>query len=167
MIKLLGFILVTVGCTVFGFSRAGEMTKRCRELRDMEQGFRRMEQEICRLMRPLPEALRLSGIGISGEVFPKVAERIEWGETPSLSWASALEDVGKDTHWEVEDTETLLRFGENLDAEDTEGQMKNFTMIQSLLGERIRMAEAECAREGKIYRSGGLLVGLMIGIILL
>lgn len=167
MIKIIGFILVTLGSAVFGFSQAADMKLRALELRDIAQGFSRLEGEVCHMQRPLPEALYASGIGASEEVFRETATGIEEGKTPQKAWEDALERSVPAYHMNLKDIEVLLRFGENLSAEDTQGQAKNLTMMKSLLEERIAEAEAVGAREGKIYRSGGILVGLMIAIILL
>ena len=167
MIKLLGFLLVTVGSGMFGFSQVFDLKARLKELLDMEQSFLRLESEICRMERPLPEALCLAGIGMAEELFGEAAKGIEGGKSAFPAWEDALEQCTKRWHLNLKDAEVLVRFGEGMSAEDTEGQAKNLQVIRTLLQVQAEDAREQVEKQGKIYGSGGILVGLMIGIILL
>lgn len=165
--KLIGFLLVVLGSAAFGCLEAYSLRLRHTELLDAEQSFVRLESEVCQMLRPLPEALRRSGTGRSEELFLVAAEGIESGKDAARAWGEALDEWLKTHHLTLRDAEVLERFGEGINAEDTEGQKKNISLLRTLLSAQANEAEEASKKQGKLYGSGGVLVGLMIGIILL
>ena len=57
--------------------------------------------------------------------------------------------------------------GKNIGKTDTDDQLKNIRYIKTMIGEQEKQAQGEYSRFGKLYQSGGVLVGLMRVIILI
>ena len=65
------------------------------------------------------------------------------------------------------DSDILLMLGKNIGKTDTDDQLKNIRYIKTMIGEQEKQAQGEYSRFGKLYQSGGVLVGLMLVIILI
>ena len=65
------------------------------------------------------------------------------------------------------DSDILLMLGKNIGKTDTDDQLKNIRYIKTMIGEQEKQAQGEYIRFGKLYSSGGVLVGLMLVIILI
>ena len=61
----------------------------------------------------------------------------------------------------------MYTFGKNIGKTDADDQIKNIKYIKTMIKEQEKQASGEYSRFGKLYRSGGVLVGLMIVIILI
>lgn len=79
-------------------------------------------------------------------------------------WISAVEsqpDLEKD------ESEILLRIGGILGKSDVQGQQTGLNELQKELDRMTEVRVAELAKKGRLYRSAGLLMGAMAGILVI
>ena len=65
------------------------------------------------------------------------------------------------------DKDILMTLGKNIGRTDTDDQIKNIKYIKSMIAEQEKQAQSEYSCFGKMYRNGGVLVGLLIVIMLI
>ena len=66
-----------------------------------------------------------------------------------------------------EEKRILLDFGELLGTSDIDGQLDGITALRSLMQERYEQRSAEYHSKAKLYRSVGVLTGVMVGIMVI
>lgn len=79
-------------------------------------------------------------------------------------WCNAVES---DSLIGEEEKKLLKSFGENFGTSDIEGQLSNIDMIKEKLNIISEKRRSEYEKKGKLYRSIGLLAGIMTGILIL
>lgn len=165
MIKLVGCAFVVLACSLLGFYKAKEKEDRAKELSNVETSLAIVKNEIQFSLTPLPEAFLLAKQGNAGKIFEAAASFMRQGQTAAESYIKALDTVRlpfKKRDWQV-----LLAFGAGLSAPDKEGQLTNLALCEK----RIGAAALEAARDRdkcvKIYRSCGVLFGLVLSILML
>ncbi len=162
--KVLGFILVTGALSLCGFLRCAELNRRVRELYALRTDLVHAEEGVCRLLLPMSEAFRMEEDVLP--LFSACAKEMDAGCTPYEAWENAMDATLKESALCASDVEVLMRFGQGLSSVDTEGQAQNFSIFRLSLDDQIRDAEEKNRRLGKLYRSGGVLLGVMIGLFL-
>lgn len=171
MIKLI-MSFVIVGCsTLIGIEMARGYVLRTKELRELQSALARLEAEILHYLTRLPEALKLTGESVGGEVgniFISVSEKLVENSNLTISqvWRKTIDEFENRLYLHKEDLEILQRLGDNLGSGNKEGQKKyiNITLMQ--LNEQEQKAQEQRSKYEKMYRSLGVLCGLAIAIIL-
>ncbi len=163
-VKLLGIIFIVSACVLWGTGKSAklrnsvtECDRTSRMLESISIMIRYNNYEITRILREVssekncPQYIRCA------------SELMDNGIDFHLAWREAVENSVAD----ISERELMLRFGNELGLSDTEGQMK---LIEGVLAE-ISDIKAERAdsykRYGRVYRSVGLLFGLMAGVLII
>ena len=137
MVKILGAIMTGFACGYLGFKISFAMKIRAESLNNIITSLEMLESEINFSMNKLKQA------------FMRVNE---------CSTKLSLKDADKDI---------LMTLGKNIGKTDTDDQIKNIKYIKSMIAEQEKQAQSEYSRFGKMYRNGGVLVGLLIVIMLI
>lgn len=163
MVRILGAVMVGAACGYFGFRMSLSLKKRTKSLADIAASLEMLESEINFGANKLKKAfMRVDRNGL----FTAAAQGIEekgiknaWSDAVNMSKTSlCLTDA---------DSDILLMLGKNIGKTDTEDQIKNIKYIKTMINGQEKQAVSEYDRFGKLYRSGGILVGLMLVIILI
>ena len=83
------------------------------------------------------------------------------------AWTNALNECSTKLSLKDADKDILMTLGKNIGRTDTDDQIKNIKYIKSMIAEQEKQAQSEYRRFGKMYRNGGVLVGLLIVIMLI
>ncbi len=159
MIKLTGALTVCFASVMAGALMAKELGDRAKLLREIQQYAIYIKCDMEYRMPVFEECFRARG-----PVFGTAAKYIKEGVPPR----EALKKSVSGTHkLRDEDRELLYAYADALDAEDVSGQISNVSLLISRLGESIREADRERGAKGRLYRSGGVLAGIGLVIILL
>ena len=160
MYRVLGVLSVVSSSIMMGIFLANDLKKRGEILKEIRQAavyiksdleYRAPEIEDCFFNR--------------GHFFSRVAELIKERDLPpKLALKFACEELKEIT---VEDREIIYSYADNISAEEIGGQIANISQLISGLDEKISAAEREYKEKGRLYRSGGALVGLGIVILLI
>jgi stage III sporulation protein AB len=171
MIKLIGAVFIIFAGTMLGFYQALQLSARQRQIRQTIQALQRLETEILFGFSPLPEALQAVADSSSGPVaslFARSAEGLVSGtaETVQLSWKMAVADVWHHTAMKRNERDTLLQLGSVLGKSDRADQAKHLRLAVSVLAAEETAAGEDNRRYGKMWRSLGLLSGVLIVILM-
>ena len=83
------------------------------------------------------------------------------------AWTNAVNECSTKLSLKDADKDILMTLGKNIGRTDTDDQIKNIKYIKSMIAEQEKQAQSEYGRFGKMYRNGGVLVGLLIVIMLI
>ncbi len=163
MVKLLGAVMVGAACGYFGFKMSFSLKTRAKSLSDIASSLEMLESEINFSASKLKKAFkRIDRNGL----FALAADNME-KEGVRAAWRSAVRELGTKLCLAEADSDILLMLGENIGRTDADDQIKNIKYIKSMISRQEESARGEYERLGKTYRSGGILTGLMIVIILI
>ena len=98
------------------------------------------------------------------EFVEKLPEEFRCGEDFHAIWGSLAES---DTLLNGEELETVKRTGTLIGTADTFSTLNSLEVIREELVLLRRSREEECAKKGRVYRSCGVLIGAMTGIMIL
>ena len=83
------------------------------------------------------------------------------------AWTNAVNECSTKLSLKDADKDILMTLGKNIGKTDTDDQIKNIKYIKSMIAEQEKQAQSEYRHFGKMYRNGGVLVGLLIVIMLI
>lgn len=163
MVKLLGAVMVGAACGYFGFKMSFSLKKRAKSLSDIASSLEMLESEISFSASKLKKAFfRIDRNGL----FTLAAGNME-NDGIRAAWSGAVKEMRTKLCLAEADSEILLMLGENIGRTDADDQIKNIKYIKSMISRQEECARNEYEKFGKMYRSGGILTGLMIVIILI
>lgn len=162
MLKLVGAIMVAFACGYFGFYMSMSMQKRTKSIEKIITSLEMLESEIGFGMNKLRQAfLNTDTCGIFSCVADKMAN-----DGIKLAFENAVSEFGDKLALKNDDKEILTVLGDKMGKTDADDQIKSIKYVKALLEDRKKIASEEYERFGKIYRNGGILVGLMIAVML-
>lgn len=172
MLKLAGALLILFAATAVGFLQSAYYVKRPKQIRDMIQALQSLETEIIYGFTPLPHALEKIGQSIdppAAGLFTTTADQLNSrrGRSTKEIWEEGVWSIWPATSLGKNEQSTLLQLGEHLGLSDREDQMKHLRLaMEQLKAEEIR-AQSEYTRYGKMWKSLGVLGGLLVVILLI
>lgn len=171
MIKLFGAICIVFAATLLGFYQAMQLSGRARQIRQLITALARLETEIRCGFTPLAEALRAVSRMLDGPLAAlllAVAEDLSDGSGRSAGdcWERALERYWPLTAMKAPERDIVRRLGGTLGISDRTDQEKHLRLAASQLQAEEADAWEEERRYGKMWRSLGLLSGLLIAILM-
>lgn len=171
MLKLLGAMLILLAGTLLGFYQASQLSRRPKQVSELIRLLQRLETEIVYGFTPLPEALRQTGrTGTPpvGALFLDTAVELAKpdGRSVHAIWEQTLAAGWRYTSMKPNERDVLLQLGHTLGLTDREDQVKHLRLAVSQL-----QGEAECAREEqqryeRMWKSLGVLMGLLVVILM-
>ncbi len=171
MLKLIGAMLILSAGTLFGFFQSFQYSRRPKHLRSLIQALQRLETEIAYGFTPLPDALaaisRQSPKPLSA-FFEQAASRLEGRDAPSIreSWRSAVDSEWKNTAMKENEKQIMNELGLTIGMTDREDQVKHLRLaVLQLQGEE-EQAREEQRRYETMWRSLGVLLGVLIVILI-
>ncbi|GAB6876024.1 stage III sporulation protein AB [Thermaerobacter litoralis] len=168
----LGFTLVLLACSTWGWQRAAELARRPGELRVLRSALQALESEIAFGVTPLPEAFaRIAGFypDPAATLFRRAAGRLAPPErrTAAAAWEAAVEELARYSALTPEDCGVLRALAPYLGATDRDDQVRHLHLAMARLEAAEALARDQDQRWGRIYRYGGILAGAFIGLLLL
>lgn len=158
MVRALGAIMIGCSCGYFGFRMSASLKNRVKALSDISASLEMLESEIAFSVNKLKKSfLRIDRSGL----FTCAAEKMD-KDGIGKAWADAVSENKARLCLTDSDADILLTLGVNIGKTDTQDQIRNIRYVKTLINGQERQAENEYNRFGKLYRSGGILVGLMI-----
>ena len=158
MVKILGAIMTGFACGYLGFKISYAMKIRAESLNNIITSLEMLESEI-----KLKQAfMRVDKCGL----FKFAAENMD-EKGVKTAWTNAVNECSTKLSLKDADKDILMTLGKNIGRTDTDDQIKNIKYIKSMIAEQEKQAQSEYRRFGKMYRNGGVLVGLLIVIMLI
>lgn len=164
MLRIVGAAMIIFAGSMIGFLKADSLKKRVELLGKLITGLNLLETDISYGQKNLKSALYDIGEHQKIDFFKKIAKEIDKkGIKEAL--ASAIARDGE--YLLARDKAPIMALGENLGMTDCDSQIISIKRASAGLCEGKTDAEAEYARLGKLYRSTGVLCGILGAIILI
>lgn len=171
MLKLAGAMLIVAAGTLLGFLQASRLVRRPRQIRQMVNALQRLETEIAYGLTPLPQALAAVGRRTAkplAALFAGAADALRAADGASArdSWLAAVDRCWPATAMGPNERETVRQLGYTLGVSDREEQIKHLRLAVKQLQDEEGTAREEQRRYEKMWRSAGVLGGLLIVILM-
>lgn len=163
MVKLIGAVMTGFAFAYIGFKMSMTLKTRMNSILEIVSSLELLESEISFSVSKLKGAfLRVDRNGL----FKYAAENIDENGGGG-AWEKAVNDNQSRLCLTDADSQILMILAQSIGRTDTENQLKNIKYVKTLLEAQGRQAEEDYRRMGKLYRSGGVLTGLMAVIVLI
>ncbi|MCZ8512815.1 stage III sporulation protein SpoIIIAB [Paenibacillus filicis] len=171
MLKLLGAMLILLAGTLFGFYQALLLARRPRQIADVIRSLQRLETEIVFGFTPLPDALTLTSQASQGPVsamFRAAGEELaqSGGRSVQQIWQSIVAGHWRSTSMKPQERDTLIQLGSTLGLTDREDQIKHLRLTVKQLEGEAEIARDEQQRYERMWKSLGVLMGLLVVILM-
>lgn len=170
MIKIVGIALIVIASSKIGFVFASRLDKRRKNLIDFKDALSFIEGEISfGKSSPAQAFLNFSNCrkGMVSDFFLYMYKRLS---EDKLTVSGACENAFGKYEWKMcitkEDVKILTDFFARLGKSDAKNEMKNIYNTTVKLNGQIGAAQNECDTSCKMYKSGGILVGMLIAVLL-
>lgn len=165
MLKLVGAAMICASCAYLGIRKSSELKNREKALRNIHTALGHLETEISFCANDLKSAfMNIDKNTDTHGIFKDAADRIEkFGIRKA--WTYAV--MNNKAEFVESDRELLLMLGTRLGMTDTKNQMKHIGYMRELISAQANTALSEYRRLGNMYRSGGILTGLFIILIII
>lgn len=172
MLKLLGSVLVCGSCTVFGISAWQHLRCRVAALEAIQKAIQYLQNEIAQNRTPLPRMiakLAKSNNWRIAAIFRQLHEKIQQKSDLSFSylWCRTFTDCREILGLQTEDIHLLCDAASFLGRYDAQQQLADLQTLQQELEHRRKEAMTEVKTRGKIYRSCGIAIGIVLVLTLL
>ena len=170
--RVAGSIMVFTACAVLGLYYSLREGFRIADLTEMKKALLLLKGEIDFTHSPLPEAMAHVSIRLQPkftELFAQAGENMGMDHmmNASQAWKTALAAAHSGFHFNGEDMHSLNRLGETLGYLGKSTQAEGIDMTVLYIDSQIeRLRESE-ARNQRLYRSAGIIFGLLIIIVLI
>ena len=171
-IKLIGVLLITVSCGSAGFILSHRQRLRLSDIDELKKGIsfykgcvNAMGLDAAQGFYETSKRLK----GAIGEIFAVSAEKTMQKTSDDINkiWRDAVDCIKEATFFEKSDIETVYSFGVVPGFMDRQQQSEATDMVIKELEAIEREIEQKKAKEEKVFRSGGVLCGLLISILLI
>jgi len=172
LFKLILCFLILLSGIGAGLLKAKTFDNRIYHLQDLVTTLKVLESEMKYRMDPLPELLiRVSSIkdGLGAELMETAGQLLKNRVSNNMSdcWKEAIETVYRDSALNSEDIRIATDLGIELGKTDMENQTGMFQRTFSLLAAQTEEAIEEKKTKGRMYKSLGSAIGVLIVILLI
>ena len=165
--KIIGAVIIEAACGFSGFYASERLKKRHKYLGNIISALSLLETEINFGANKLKKAFAaIDEMTDTCGLFSAAAGTLE-RDGIRRAWSDAVNEKRRDMCLTDGDAEILELFGGRLGMTDTENQLKNIGHTKELLKVLEEKAAEDYSRSGKLYRSGGVLVGLFLILMLI
>ena len=164
-----GFLLILIFSlsSAIGITISKIYENRVKELKEFKNILNIMKTKIKFTYEPLQEVFReISKDNYTKieKIFGKMSSQIEYKQVSEV-WTNCIQEA--DICINQEDKDVLKKLGKLLGQTDVEGQVSEIDVTQSFLDIQIEKAEEEKKKNQKMYKTLGVVIGLVFVIILI
>lgn len=172
ILKIIGAVIIVLSSTLIGFFYSRKEEYRINDLNEMKRAFTILISEIEYASNSLPESM----INISNKtenpiskILIDFAENLNKkdGQTIQQLWTEAVIKNKNDTYFIDEDLENIKSFGSTLGYLDRNMQINNINIMIDYINKKTDTLSEISIKNKKMYRSLGILGGMIIAIILI
>lgn len=170
LLRLIGALLLMSATGKAGFIVARKLGERVELLRELENLLRILSTQVDYALTPFPDALvaagRISSSAVKG-FCSFVLKELHNGKSLEMAWKEGVETLLERTPLHPEDLAPLLSLAPVLGVSDRKDQVRHLQLAQELLRQRQYTADVDAKNNQKLWRSAGVLVGLMVVLLLI
>lgn len=172
MLKWIGAFCIVLACTLTGFHFARRLSDRTDQLRSLLMCFQMLETEITYGSTPLETAfakISRQDPGPIGRLFAACSHYLHHldGVTTFECWQKAMNEVTPSLALKKSEQEWLRHVGKTIGTSDREDQRKHIRLLMTHLEKAEQEARDEQQKHEKMYKTLGVLSGLIIVILML
>lgn len=153
--------------TIIGITISKMYENRVKELREFKSILNIIKTKIKFTYEPLAEIFKQiakdSSTNIE-KIFGKMVNQIQYRQVREI-WENCIQEA--DISIKQEDKDIIKKLGQLLGQTDVEGQVSEIEVTQNFLDMQITKAEEEKNKNQKMYKTLGIVIGLVFVIILL
>ena len=166
--KWLGIVCMGLASACLGFWMASRMDKRLEEYRQLQKVLMLLmsRMRLDESMAAAMESCVLAGAGAFEPWLTRMAERLMQRQPLSEVWTQELDRAKSELHLEAEDYRVLKSLGQSLQGARLESCLGQISQVQDYFHRQQSMLEAAIAEQGRMYRSIGILAGILIMVVL-
>lgn len=167
-LKWCGLILMGVGLSFVGFWMAYKMDRRLIEYRQLQKVLMILSGRM-RIGESLESALEsciLAGAGAWKGWLESMAARLNHRELLQQVWCEELKKSKGELHLEKEDYQMLESLGSSLQGAKLENCLGQISQVQDYFHSQQQMLEQVITEQGRMYRSIGVLAGILVMVVL-
>ena len=167
-LKWCGLLLMGAGLSCVGFWMAHRVDRRLAEYRQLQKVLMILSGRM-RIGEPWEAALEsciLAGAGAWESWLGNMAGRLNNREPLQKVWAEELRRVKGNLHLEKEDYQMLESLGSSLQGARLENCLGQISQVQDYFHSQQRMLEQVITEQGRMYRSIGVLAGILVMVVL-
>lgn len=158
--------LCLLGASVgWGWTITSLLLRRPKELREMRTALQMLETEISYAGTPLPLAVQMIKQRLTGQTslfFERLESEMMRHHLAGEAWQRSVDVLYPSMAWTREDRSILLALGPTLGLSDKQDQLKHLRLCQERLAEAEQSAAERVDEKVRLYRSLGLLTGLLL-----
>jgi len=169
--SVIGAIALIAGCTAIGFYYAAQDGFRIQDLQEFKKALLILSSEIEHMRSPLPIASANISKRTKGSVsalFAEFSQLLSSGnnDTAYQLWTQALEGQRKRSYLTREDWDAVESFGKTLGYLDKQMQQSAITVTTDYINEKTTMLQTQSDKSKRMYRSLGVIGGLLLIVLL-
>ena len=171
LFRMVGALSVIVGCAFIGFYFAAKEGFRINELMEFKKALLILSSEIEYMRTPLATACENISKRVAlttSSMFKHFSELLSKGEgeTAYQLWVKSLSSIKSRTFLAEEDQTVLDGFGKTLGYLDKQMQQNAIEYAINYIDEKVGSLQAQGDKNKKMYRSLGIIAGLLITVVL-
>lgn len=171
IVKYTFLFFIFLGVSFLGNLISKKYKNRIEELRDFKEACNILESKIRFTYEPLGDIFQeISKILRKENRIYKIFENSSFNMKKcdfKTSWEKSIDEEKTNLNLKNEDINLIKGLSNMLGKTDMEGQLSEIDLTMSFLDNQILLAEEECRKNEKMYRSLGTIFGLAIIIILI
>ena len=167
ILKYILLLMIFSLSTIIGITISKMYENRVKELREFKGILNIIKTKIKFTYEPLAEIFKQISKDNSTnieKIFAKIATQIQYKQVRE-AWSECIQEA--DISIKQEDKDILKKLGKLLGQTDVEGQVSEIEVTQNFLDMQITKAEEEKNKNQKMYKTLGVIVGLVFVIILI
>ena len=164
-IKYLDLSLIIVITTYIGFFKSKKFSNRVKNLKDFKSSLNVFRSKIEFTYEPIKDIfLEISKVVYQDNenIFKSFCESQE--KDVSVAWSEAVQNSKLDL--KQDDKDVFILLGKMLGKTDKTGQISQIDLVDNFLDKQISDSEEEKRKNEKLYKTLGVISGLVIAIIL-
>ena len=171
MLRGIGSLFIILACASFGILFERRIILRIRALSSILPALEILKAEIADLLTPIPEAMMLLSFNSSypaSDLFSKIEERLNKnGFTFCDAYRGALHENGTKLGFYEEDIALLLELSPVLGRYSADEQANKLHQVIRRLEEVKEAAALERGARGKLYKTMGVMLGIVLVLVTL
>lgn len=166
-LKIIIYITLFISCYIIGLLISKKYTNRVEQLKDFKNALNIFKTKIRFTYEPIPDIFNQISGSLNnnvGNIFKKASENMKY-KTAEHAWIKAIESQ-EVLSLTKEDAGILKTLGKLLGKTDIEGQTNEIELVESFLDTQIEKSEKERINNEKLYKTLGVVCGLVLVIVL-
>ena len=168
---MIGAVALVASCAALGFYLAAQEGFRVHDLQELKKALMILSSEIEHLRAPLPIACANIAKRTKEPVSALFANFSQFlmeneGETAYQLWMQAIESQKSRAHLTAEDWDVIEGFGKTLGYLDKQMQQSAIAYTVGYIDEKTAGLQAQSDKNKRMYRSLGVICGLLLVVLL-